>query len=124
MALGYLCYHIKFRTAGTQWTLRPAGIMAQCKDDSNVINKVTNLFHILRKSNMNLIITEKSFERMCYPISNLKKFKPGTSPVAQYIKESACQCWGSWFNPRFRKIPHVWEQLSRYATTTDPVLYS
>ena len=67
---GCFCYHIKFRTAGKQGTLRPAGTTAECKDDSNIINNVTNLFHILRKSNMNLMTTEKLFERMCYPISN------------------------------------------------------
>ena len=39
-------------------------------------------------------------------------------------KESACQCKGYEFDPWSGKIPHATEQLSQYATTTEPVLYS
>ena len=39
-------------------------------------------------------------------------------------QESACQCRGHGFEPWSRKIPHVTEQLSLCATTTEPVLWS
>ena len=40
------------------------------------------------------------------------------SLVAQWL-ESACQCRGPGFYPWSRKIPHVTEQLSPWATTTE-----
>ena len=36
-------------------------------------------------------------------------------------KESTCQHRKHWFNPRSRKSPHVAEQLSLCAATTEPV---
>ena len=39
-------------------------------------------------------------------------------------KEFACQCRGHRFDPRSGKIPHAMEQLSPWATTTEPVLWS
>ena len=38
--------------------------------------------------------------------------------------KSALQCKGYWFNPWSRKIPHVMEQLSLHASTTEPALWS
>ena len=38
--------------------------------------------------------------------------------------EYACQCRGHGFDSWFRKIPHAVEQLSPWATTTEPVLWS
>ena len=39
-------------------------------------------------------------------------------------KMSVCQCKGPWLNPWSRKIPHVAQQLSPGATTTEPMLCS
>ena len=39
-------------------------------------------------------------------------------------KESSCQCRRHVFDPWSRKIPHAVEQLSPWATTTEPVLWS
>ena len=48
----------------------------------------------------------------------------GASLVAQWYKESTCQCRRHTFSPWFGKIPHAAEQLSPCVTTTEPVLYS
>ena len=39
-------------------------------------------------------------------------------------KESACRCRRHGFDPWARKIPHAPEQLSPWATATEPVLWS
>ena len=46
----------------------------------------------------------------------------GASLVQLRGKASACQCRGQGIDPWSRKIPHVLEQLSPWATTTEPVL--
>ena len=42
-----------------------------------------------------------------------------TSLVAQWLKESTCQCRGHGFEPWSGKTPHATEQLSPRATTTE-----
>ena len=37
-------------------------------------------------------------------------------------KESACRCRRHGFDPWSRKVPHAAEQLSPWATSTEPVL--
>ena len=58
-----------------------------------------------------------------------KNTMPGPWPVLQRIRCSAwgttqCQCRGHGFNPWSGKIPHAVEQLSPWATATEPVLES
>ena len=51
----------------------------------------------------------------------LFKIQSWASLVAQWLR-SACQFRGHGFQPRSRKIPHAVEQLSPWATTTEPAL--
>ena len=50
----------------------------------------------------------------------LKKQGRGELPWWHSGWEFACQCRGHRFNPSSRKIPHPTEQLSPWATTTEP----
>ena len=59
----------------------------------------------------------------CYVKKNKTKQNLGL-PWWRSGQKSACQCRGHGFNPWSGKIPHAAEQLSPWATTTEPVLYS
>ena len=54
---------------------------------------------------------------------NFKTCGSGTSLVAQWVR-IRCQCRGHGFYPWPRKIPHDVEQLSLWATTTEPMVHN
>ena len=54
---------------------------------------------------------------------NFKPCGSGTSLVAQWVR-IRCQCRGHGFYPWPRKIPHDVEQLSLWATTTEPMVHN
>ena len=95
---------------GTKYTF----FQRRYPDGQQVHDKVLNITNHQGNANQNLIPVRMGV---------IKKTKEGL-PWWHSGQESACQCRGHEFKPWSRKIPHVTEQLSPCATTTEPALQS
>ena len=81
----------------------------------------SHLFHCcLHNQNS---ISSKTSQRS-FHTQEIERLTKGFRRLPWWLRsqESTCQCRRDWFNPWSRKIPQPVEQLSRCATTTEPVL--